>query len=269
MPTSERIDDPWEKDKDFEYKPIDVKTAVDNHLAENESVRSMTVTKETKKVEDDLQLSPASMYSWSYDFMDAVIYAENHYADDSNADNPVFGFTSGNDCQNFASQCVWAGLGGGGTDRTARPAVPTSRVGSSAFNVWCRNQSTTYYNNYLFNWSWDNVAGFFKLIKESTSSAEGPYGLSSYSNGVQYAIAGNVLGVDWDGSPAETTLDHAMFVTQVTGAGGSRTKDDVKIAAHTRPTNSAYETLSSYTSEPIGSFGRSQVYRGYYTVQQP
>ncbi len=168
-------------------------------------------------------------------------------------------------------QAVWnrAGLGGGGTDRTARPAVPTSRVGSSAFNVWCRNQSTTYYNNYLFNWSWDNVAGFFKLIKESTSSAEGPYGLSSYSNGVQYAIAGNVLGVDWDGSPAETTLDHAMFVTQVTGAGGSRTKDDVKIAAHTRPTNSAYETLSSYTSEPIGSFGRSQVYRGYYTVQQP
>ncbi|PKM76124.1 MAG: hypothetical protein CVU90_14050 [Firmicutes bacterium HGW-Firmicutes-15] len=265
--TNVNTDDPWETDEGFEYKPIDVKTAVNAHLAENKLKYSTPSIDETKDVKADLQVSPTrTMYNWSYDFMDAVAYAEVHYSDTS---NPVFGFTSGNNCQNFASQCVWAGLGGSGTDITARPAVSTSLVGTSAFNVWCRNQSTTYYSNYLFNWSWDNICGFFNLIQMSTSSTEGPYGISSYSNGVQNAIAGNVLGVDWNGSPASTTLDHAMFVTQVTGSGGSRTKDNVKIAAHTSATNSAYMTLSTYTTQPIGSFARSQVYRGYYTVPQP
>lgn len=267
--TNVTTDDPWEKDPSFVYKPTDVKAAVDAHLAENKQVSSTIAVDGTQDNKATLQITPnTSLYSWSYNFVTAVTYAAAHYADTSNR---VFGYDSSDDCQNFASQCVWAGLGGTGTDKNVRPAVSTTLVGSSASNVWCRNQSTSYYNNiyYGFNWAWDNICGFFNLIQMSTSSTEGPYGISSYSNGVQYAIAGNVLGVDWNGHPAARTLDHAMFVTQVTGTAGSRTKDNVKIAAHTNPTNSAYETLSSYTSQSIGSFARSQIYRGYYAVQQP
>lgn len=213
--TNVTTDDPWETDEKFEYKPTDVKTAVDAHLAEIKLKSSTPTIDKTKDVKADSQVSSTtSMYEWIYRPADAVAYAVDHYSDTSNS---VFGFTSDNNCQNFASQCVWAGLGGSGTDKTARSAVPTSRVGSNAFNVWCRGQSTTYYSNYLYNWSWDNICGFFKLILASTSTDEGPYGYSYYTNGVQYAAVGNVLGVDWDGSPSSTTLDHAMFVTQVNG----------------------------------------------------
>ena len=100
-------------------------------------------------------------------------------------------------------------------------------------------------------------------------TSEGPYGNTMYSKGIQNAEVGNVLSVDWDGAPAEDTLDHAMFVTEVTGTAGSRTKSNVKIAAHTSPTNSAYQTVSSYApSTSIDSFARSYIYRGYYSVEQ-
>lgn len=268
--TNVTTDDPWELDDKFEYTPIDVKGAVDAQLAEiNLISSSKSLIDEAKDVKADIQVLPtATMYTWTYDTADAVAYAVDHYDDTSNS---VFGFNSGNDCQNFASQCVWAGLGGSGTDKKARPAVSTTLVGSSAFNVWCAGQSTTYYSSstYWLNWAWDNVRGFSKLMVASTSTAEGPYGNAYYSSGVQNAEVGNVLTVDWDGAPAQDTLDHAMFVTSVTGTYGSRDKTNVKIAAHTSPTNSAYQTVSSYTSEPIASFGRAAIWNGYYSVQQP
>ncbi len=206
------------------------------------------------------------MYGWTYDTSKAVTYAAAHYSDTSNS---VFGFTSEKNCQNFASQCVWAGLGGSGTSTTARPAVPTSRVGTNAFNVWCRNQNTTYYDKFYFNWAWDNVRGFMKLLRASSMSEEGPYGNGLYTDAIKYAAVGNVLSVNWDGAANEDSMDHAMFVTGVTGTSGSRTKSNVKIAAHTSPTNSAYQVLSSYTSKADVNFGRTAIWRAYYTVQQP
>lgn len=267
--TNVTTDDPWELDDKFIYTPINVKDAVDAQLNEiNIISSSKPLMDEAKDIKEGIQVLPATtMYTWTYDTADAVTYAENHYDDTSNS---VFGFNSGNDCQNFASQCVWAGLGGSGTDKKARPAVSTTLVGSSAFNVWCAGQSTTYYpsSTYWLNWTWDNVRGFSKLMVASTSSAEGPYGNAYYSSGIQNAEVGNVLTVDWAGAPAQDTLDHAMFVTSVTGTYGSRDKTNVKIAAHTSPTNSAYQTVSSYTSEPIASFGRAVIWRGYYSIQQ-
>lgn len=267
--TNITTDDPWETDANFKYTPIDAKSALNAHLAENTKIKSSTpLINEIKDIKLTSQVSPnTSMYLWSYNTSKAVSYAAAHYSDTSNS---VFGFNSGNDCQNFASQCVWAGLGGSGTDKTARPSVPKSRVGTSAFNVWCAGQSTTYYtNNSNLNWAWDNVQGFAQLVYASTSSAEGPYGYTWYTDGVQTASVGNVLTVDWAGAPSRDTLDHAMFVTGVTGTAGSRTKDNVKIAAHTSPTNSAFEVLSSYTSQSIGSFGKDSVVCGYYSVSQP
>lgn len=266
--TNMTTDDPWEADEKFEYAPIDVNGAVDAQLAEIKMMSSSEpLIDQAKDAKADNQVLPAvTMYSWTYDTALAVGYAEDHYDDTS---NPVFGYNSTSNCQNFASQCVWAGLGGSGTSKTARPAVSTALVGSSAFNVWCAGQYTNYYDYYKFNWAWDNVQGFSKLMVASTSTAEGPYGNAYYSSGIENAEVGNVLTVDWDGAPAERTIDHAMFVTSVTGTAGSRDKTDVKIAAHTGATNSAYETVASYTSEPIGSFGRASIWRGYYSVQQP
>lgn len=258
--TNVTTDDPWEKDAKFTYAPIDVKSAVNAHLAETAVKSTTSLINETKDVKVASQLSP-NLALRSYNTSNAVSYAAAHYRDTSNS---VFGYNSTHDCQNFASQCVWAGLGGTGTDKTARPAVPTSLVGTSAFNVWCADQSTTYYSYFAYNWAWNNVQGFAKLVYASTPSAAGPYGYTYYTQGVQTASVGDVLTVDWSGAPAADTLDHAMFVTGVNGTAGSRTKDNVMIAAHTSPTNSAYMTLSSYTSQSIGSFGKDSVVCGYY-----
>ena len=258
-----RTNDPWELDEDFVYEALDVEAAISAQLEQMQKRTEAPIIEDEKASEAEPK---ASLNKWTYDTSAAVSYAASHYKDTSNS---TFGFTTGNNCQNFSSQCVWAGLGGSGSSTTARPAVPTSRVGTGAFNVWCRNQSTTYYSEFYYNWAWDNVRGFAKLMQASSTSAEGPYGNAIYSNGIQNAEVGNVLSVDWGGAPSATTLDHAMFVTQVSGTAGSRTKADVKIAAHTSPTNSAYQTVSSYTSQSIGSFARSYITCGYYSVTQP
>ncbi len=78
-----------------------------------------------------------------------------------------------------------------------------------------------------------------------------------------------MLEVDWGGASERDTVDHAMFVTQVSGTSGSRTTSQVKIAAHTSATNSAYQTLSTYTSMPSSAFARVVINSGYYAVSQP
>jgi len=302
--TDVTTDDPWETDDDFQYRAIDVESEIEQLLDENIAVLSDNVAIIDPKLVPaetgaaiDISLTslshkpsppltyivnpyqkasasalgatgpaPLPLNSWIYTPSTAVTYAVNHYQDTSNS---TFGFTSGNNCQNFASQCVWAGLGGSGSSTTARPAVSTANAGTSAFNVWCRNQSTTYYTDYYLNWAWDNVRSFAKLMIASSLSAEGPYGNAQYTDGVQNSSVGEVLTVDWGSAPAESTLDHAMFVTEVLGTYGSRTTSQVKIAAHTSATNSAYQVLSNYTSQSIGSFGRSYVWRGYYSTTQP
>lgn len=256
-------DDPWESSGDFNYRPI----VIDQSLIELfEQMNSIKPDKEPAMAKNLDDQNLLSLNRWTYTVSDAVDYAVAHYGETSNS---VFGFTPGNNCQNFASQCVWAGLGGSGTSTTARPAVPTSRVGTNAFNVWARNQVTTFYAEYYYNWAWDNVNGFAKLMSASTSSAEGPYGNSYYTNALASAAAGNVISFNQDGAASAGNLDHAMFVTAVTGTAGSRTKANIKIAAHTSATNSAYQVLSTYTSLPAANFARSVIWSGYYSILQP
>ena len=212
------------------------------------------------------ELTATALYRWEYSVPDAVAYAVAHVTDTSNS---VFGFTTGSNCQNFASQCVWAGLGGAGTSTSARPAVSQYLSGANAPNLWQRNQYTSYYgDSYWLNWTWDNTCGFAHMLRTSITTRIGPLGNTVYVNALPQTIAGNVLEVSWNGSPARDTLDHAMFVTAVSGTAGNRTTSDIKIAAHTNPTNSAYQTLSSYTSVPASYYARVGILAGYYDIPQ-
>ena len=267
--TSVRTNDPWENESTFAYTPIDVQGTIAEIANEMQQTEISKVGKTTRNDLDEKSAnSSTDLNRWTYSASKAVTYAENHYRDTSNA---VFGFTAGNNCQNFASQCVWAGLGGSGTSTAARPAVSASVAGSNGTNLWRTGANTTYYSNdkYCLNWTWDNACGFANMIKNSQLTKEGPYGNTQYTDCFGYANKGNVLEVDWGGSPARDTLDHAMFVTQVSGTSGSRTKSQVKIAAHTSQTNSAYQTVSSYTSMPTSAFARVVVSWGNYSTTQP
>lgn len=264
-----KTNDPWETDNAFSYTEIDVPDVISRLkkelLSEKNTFAEITPIDD---LEGKGEIATTALNRWTYSSSDAITYATNHYSDTSNS---VFGFTSGNNCQNFASQCVWAGLGGSGSSTSSRPAVSTSVAGNSGQNVWQRNVATTCYSSdtYWLNWTWDNTRGFANMMKESRTTLEGPYGNTQYSGYFGYTSEGNVLEVDWEGAPARDTLDHAMFVTQVSGTSGSRTTSQVKIAAHTSATNSAYQTLSSYTSAPASSFARVVINSGYYATTQP
>lgn len=260
--------DPWELESDFEYAAIDVDTAIQSLREDNAAILNNSATLAEVISEEEIEPAATTLNRWTYSVEDAVAYAVAHYADTSNS---VFGFTTGNDCQNFASQCVWAGLGGSGTSTSARPAVSTAVAGSSAANVWQRNVATTCYSSdtYWLNWTWDNARGFAYMMTQSSFSAEGPYGNTQYSGYFAYTAAGNILTVDWAGAPARDTLDHAMFVTEVSGTSGSRTTSQVKVAAHTSATNSAYETVSAYTGMAASAFARVVVNYGHYSTTQP
>jgi len=268
--TSVTTNDPWE-DSDFNYEAIDVSKAVASIVeaaaeAKHEATLNAGTTVDPLGKKDPG--ASKSLYTWSYDASVAIDYAEDYY----NTINDLFGEAS-DDCQNFASQCVWAGLRGSyedAQDRTAIPAVSRSYVGSDAPNVWCRNQSTTYDFGYFgHKWAWDNVCGFAELIERSSSLLIGPYGNTHYGN-LSYASEGDVISWDEYGSPSGTTMDHAMFVTDATGTVGYRTKSDLKIAAHNNPTNTAYDALTSYAPPGYTDsyFATSVIGWGYYDVAQ-
>lgn len=264
--TNIKTNDPWELQEDFVYEPIDVQKEISNLVEANKLASSAKISQATD--EKVATAAATALNRWTYSTNDAAAYAVAHYSDTSNS---TFGYTSGNDCQNFASQCVWAGLGGSGTSTSARPAVSTAVAGSNGPNVWQRSVATTCYSSstYWLNWTWDNTRGFANMMKVSSTTLEGPYGNTQYSGYFGYAGVGNVLIVDWDGSPARDTLDHAMVVTDVSGTSGSRTTSQVKVAAHTSATNSAYETVAAYTGMSASAFARVVISAGYYSTTQP
>lgn len=249
--------DPWESMLDFEYYDFDVDAEVLAKISALES-DSDSASIETSTISPYIILGEP-LYYYSYSRSDAVEYAEEWY----DGVNSVFG-EAGDDCQNFASQVLWAGLGADST--TGPPVVYDSTYGSSYIRLW---QHNNYYIGHTteatgYGWHWDNVDGFFWLVNTSTSQVEGPYG-SVYFN-LNYATEGDVIAVDWSStSPSIGTLDHAMVVTDVTGSFGSRDTDDIFIAAHNNQTTSAYQSLDDYTGYMSEShFATAHITGGYY-----
>ncbi len=239
--------DPWETEN-FDYAAfaaLDVRETVQILQSQTDGSRSQILNEEEP---ESLADQPMKWIFYTYNPTKAVNYAKQWYsAKNGQTANPVFGYAS-NNCQNFASQCIWAGLNSENslpTRATDWPAVPTSLVGQNAPNVWCRNQSTSCYQYWAWNWAWDNVGGFTKLIETSSRRRVGPVG--TVRTGLSYAKVGDEILYAENGAPSSSNLTHAMFVTSVTGTAGSRGISNIKIAANNSSTSSAYQSLSSYT----------------------
>lgn len=247
--------DPWESAPDFQYYDFDVDAEI---LAKISELESENISSDVADVNlYSTRVIPPTYYSYSRSA--AVDYAEDWY----NGVNSVFGQAS-DDCQNFASQVVWKGLGGYST--TGAPVVYDSTYGSSNIRLWQHNNYYTGHTTEItgYGWHWDNVDGFFWQINTSTNLVEGPYGSVNFN--LNYATEGDVIAYDADSTnPTIGTLDHAMVVTDVTGTYGSRDTGDIFIAAHNNPTSSAYQSLDDYTgykSEP--HFATAHITGGYY-----
>lgn len=251
--TDVTTNDDCEQSEGFVYEPIDIRSAIIDEVIDKGDPHDFELSTKGAK-----SYAP---YQWSYDRSVAVSYAAQYY----NSVNSFFGSNT-YDCQNFASQCVWAGLRGSYSNPTsyvALPAVKKSIVSGYLQSAWYRNVNTGYYSNPYLNWTWDNVGGFAYLIQCSVNYPIGPKGSTTYG-AINYVGTADVIAYCTSGTPSATNLTHAMFVTSVTGTYGSRTKDNIKIAAHSSNTNSAYQTLSSYTSYAASKFSRTYISAGYY-----
>lgn len=206
-----------------------------------------------------------TLYRWTYDVEAGVEHAEAYY----NSVDPRFGEAS-EDCTNFTSQCVWAGLGGTGS-KTDLPALSKEYLGGQNFkNLWCRGWNSTFYPDEYFrrNWTWDNVKGFTNMIEVSSSTTEGPFGNTHYGN-LDYAAAGSVIAYTTASVAGDYNLTHAMYVTEATGTVGSRGVSNLRIAAHNSNTSSAYMPLTDYSSKSEAQFATSVIGWGYYASPQP
>lgn len=273
--TSIKTNDPYELEDGFNYSPIDIPKAIGVLKAEIDSQSSKTeaeiIAAVARDDENAIKKSDASnansiastLYHWTYSPSSAVLYATQYYK----SINPLFGEVSA-DCQNFASQCVWAGFGGASTI-TAIPAVSTSLVGSSSSRVWCKGQSTTYYTEWYYNWAWTRCESFAKLIDTSSYIQQGPLGWVYYGD-LLNACAGDVIQYDTGGAPSDSTVDHAMFVTEATGTKGTRTVENIKICAHNDYTSYANQPLGDYIPSYMDSsyFANQRISSAYYSEEQ-
>lgn len=263
--------DPWEDDS-FNYAPLDANVA-----------RTVATTVVLGSIgEDPLVAMPqiSSPYRWTYYPAVSVEYAEKYFDAyyDTGGWNSLFPFQPGTDyseganCQNFASQCVWAGLIGNmddvdaWTDRTALPAVTSDVAGTGAMNIWCYGKTSSANDGRC---SWYSTNGFANMLANSDPSKDGPFGTTYYGN-LKYAEQGSVIAYCSKGSTAQKdNLKHAMFVTAATGTYGSRDIANLKIAANSSPTNSAKEPLATYASGYTSkSFSTSRIVCGYYSEPQ-
>ena len=258
-------DDLWEKSANFTYCPIDVEKQMESLELERLN-NGMSNT--TENLLNKSEAASSSLYKWTYYPNIAVMYAEDYLQ----TVNPLFGSNNAN-CQNFASQCVWAGLRGSystATATTTYPSVISAIVGRNSKNVWARNDYSNYYSQSYFNWAWDNAAGFAKLIKMSTTTTYGPFGNTHYGT-LDYAHKGSVISINWDGNATETTMDHAMVVTKIKSGAtvGSINRGDLYVAANSSTTNTAYEPLLNYCgSYPEANYATCIISCGYYPQAQ-
>lgn len=263
--------DPWEEDPSFRYADFDAKLQIDKAMT-NTECQSPNESDGMRRLQEKIatkELTRTPAYFWTYDRDWAVDYAGRYYDDI----NSLYG-EADNDCQNFASQCVWAGLKEN-TSITVPPVVYDSSRPSSNPRLWQRGNSCTN-APYGSGWYWDNVNGFFYLIDSSIAADNvGPYGWVNFGN-VDYAEPGDVISYAGQEASAGNSwcllgyMYHAMVVTEVSGTSGSRSLSDLCIAAHNDPSNSADQPLLEYTVNYTDelTYSTARIGGGYYNVGQ-
>ena len=213
-------------------------TPVEEHLAKLaesyqrtlESLRSgVSLDPEMDRIEAEHmeaeRMAVAAGTSIAYDRDAAVAYAESHY----NSYNRGFQDRSPADCQNFASQCVWAGYGGttppANTDAISDPMVYYYN-GSSARN-WYGTAGDA-------SESWVRCSAFKNYIATCNASKKGPVGwvYDRTSTCLRYAQPGDIIYIYYrdntDGLP-----DHAYVVVSTENAYGSNNVNTIYVSAHT------------------------------------
>ncbi len=202
-------------DDAFRDTDVDVKTFLDFNLQEQKSVLPAEYLGPNMAADMFPVFTP-------YDTEKAVAYAEKYAL----SYNPLFFSYKGlgGDCQNFASQCVWAGLGGKNTATAVDLKLPP--MVRSGPRAWYQN-NTTDHDPYG---RWIAVQPFSDYI---LSGQVGDLGLvGTVTDGLANAATGDLIAIS-DGK----RWFHIYFVVAHTGVQGMRTTKDLWVSAHTTDRN--------------------------------
>jgi hypothetical protein len=135
--------------------------------------------------------------------------------------NSYFYAYSGADCQNFASQCIYYGLGGSLNNQNNCIENKDYPMIDNSSDKWYQTSSADYQTR------WTHVPTFYSSINSYTT--EGLNG--TMRSGYAYAQVGDIIQVEYD--DGDSAFDHSYVVTAVTGIYGSRTVNNIYVCAHT------------------------------------
>lgn len=171
-----------------------------------------------------------------YSGVASVAYASTYSSNANNTSsynsNFLNYFSSDSDCQNFVSQCIWAGFYGTNTS-TAINNKYTPMITTSGREWWATSSSATT--------SWVNCEAFANYVAAGGSSVDGLYGSVGSKGSIANGYAGDIIQV-YNGSG----YHHSYIIDQATGTSGSRTLSNFYVTAHT--TNRKHELLSNIFS---------------------
>lgn len=151
-------------------------------------------------------------------------YAEQYAG---SARNPLFPNFSA-DCQNYASQCLWYGLGGSSTQTAISNAYEPMigpDVTSNAERQWYMKGTSAYSR------SWAGTISFGNHVADSNATGVGLHG--AIYEGVANAQVGDIIQIGETDDEGEVSYFHSYVVVGANGTYGSRTAKDITVCAHT------------------------------------
>lgn len=197
-----------------------------------------------------------------YDGYNAMCYAMTYTTSASN-DTKAFYNTNFNnystygDCQNFASQCIWAGFGGS-DDQTALNSQ-LYPMDYDQPNLWYdsnengHTSSWTAPSNFINYIEASKTSGLARIEASTIGSDDSPVSVSDLEIGDEVIITGEVGD--------ENRYSHAIIIVDITGSSYS----NVYYCAHTADVK--YKSITDFGSTPTGKIIHPEKF--YYSTDAP
>ena len=181
----------------------------------------------------------------SYSAIKAINYAKQYTSSDHSTSttknyNPDFPSFNPNDCQNFVSQCIWAGLGG------TEAFLEEPMISESSGRDWyCYYENATGTAVPVYSTTWTSIKSFSEYVKAGNSTKPGLYGKVGETGEIANCYAGDALQLCY--SAKKEDYYHTYLIVKATYTNGVRTNDDLWVCAHTANRNN--ELLSEVVGD--------------------
>lgn len=186
--------------------------------------------------EQSVRSTNSRTFHW-YSGVQALTYAlEYSNSSHSNYDtapyNDLFAEHNPNDCQNFVSQCVWAGLYGTNT-AAAIEAKDFPMIKTAGREWWSTSSAVS------SNYTWTSIGNFKSYVEAGGEDKDGLVGATGAAGNMGNGYAGDMVHI----RNSSGSWYHTYIIVQATGTSGSRTNANYYVCAHSA--NRRNETLQS------------------------